>query len=108
MNTQKVKAGTIYRHYKGGLYRVINIAYTTEGKEIKSKDDIDDSVKLVVYKKIDQNVAFDDNSWLYDSDEPVTWWVRPYVIFTGSVTIDGKEQPRFTELKSALKNDDLS
>jgi len=110
MNTQKIKEGGIYRHYKGNLYKVIKIAYTTEGKELTKESDFDDSVKLVVYREIDQGVAFDENAWLYDSDDATTWWVRPYSIFTESVIIDEKEQPRFTELSYKLTNntDDCS
>jgi hypothetical protein len=90
MNTQKIKDGHIYRHYKGSLYKVIKIAYNTEGKVLEKESDIDDSVKLVVYTSLENNPALGEN----------IWWVRPYTMFTESIIIDGKEQPRFAEVET--------
>lgn len=60
-----------YQHYKGGRYRVISVAEHTETGE-----------RLVVY--------VDEFSGRY--------WVRPLVMFTEAVTVDGVEQLRFRKL----------
>ena len=69
----EVKKGK-YKHYKGKLYEVLGVARHSETLE-----------ELVVYQG------------MYDSEEfgknPI--WVRPKKMFLESVTIDGKEVPRF-------------
>ncbi|HVU79864.1 MAG TPA: DUF1653 domain-containing protein [Candidatus Paceibacterota bacterium] len=62
-------AGSIYRHYKGTEYRVLYIARHSDTEE-----------ELVVY----QDVA-----------HPEKVWVRAVPVFMETVTIDGKEVPRF-------------
>ncbi len=64
----------LYRHYKGGLYRVIGTARHSETDEM-----------LVVYR------------CLYDND---SLWVRPLRMFQESVIHDGREQPRFSFTES--------
>lgn len=59
----------LYRHYKGGEYRVIGTARHSETDEL-----------LVVYR------------CLYDND---SLWVRPLSMFTETVRCDGEEVPRF-------------
>ncbi len=58
-----------YRHYKGKDYQVIGVATHSESGEA-----------LVVYRT------------LYDRFD---LWVRPLSMFTESITIDGRAQPRF-------------
>ena len=58
-----------YRHYKGGEYRVLFTATHSETEE-----------KLVIYQTL-----YGDRGY----------WARPLSMFTGSVTVDGVEQPRF-------------
>ncbi|MGH8494372.1 MAG: DUF1653 domain-containing protein [Moraxellaceae bacterium] len=58
-----------YRHYKGKDYAVMHVARHSETEEL-----------LVVYRT------------LYDE---FSWWVRPYDMFTGEVSIAGKFVPRF-------------
>lgn len=82
-----IKENTVYRHYKGDLYRVIKVAYDTEKKVLKSAEDVDDSVKMVVYKPVVPTAL-----------GPDVWWVRPYAMFVENVVINGKEQPRFQEV----------
>ena len=65
----------IYRHYKGNLYQVLHTAQHSETEE-----------SLVVYRCL-----YGD----YDV------WVRPLTMFIGTVTVDGKQVPRF-ELIEAL------
>lgn len=48
-SSRTIKEGALYCHYKGAIYKVIKIGYTTQGKELLSVDDIDDEVKLVIY-----------------------------------------------------------
>lgn len=61
-----------YRHYKGPEYRVIGTARHSETDE-----------ELVVYHP------------LYGDTENMTFWVRPLAMFTGPVTHNGTEMPRF-------------
>ena len=69
----QVEINAIYKHYKGGLYRVIGIA-----KYSKTLED------LVIYEAI--------------YDNPVSkLWARPVNMFTGKVVVDGKEVERFTK-----------
>ncbi|MDF3030203.1 MAG: hypothetical protein K0R03_761 [Moraxellaceae bacterium] len=69
-----------YRHYKGKDYAVFRIARHSETEEL-----------LVVYRT------------LYGERG---WWVRPYEMFTGTVTVDGKTLPRF-EYVAPLDNQDF-
>jgi hypothetical protein len=67
----QVEINAIYKHYKGGLYRVIGIA--------KYRETMED---LVIYEA------------LYDN--PVSkLWARPVAMFIGKVMVDGKEVDRF-------------
>lgn len=61
-----------YRHYKGNLYQVIELACHSETEEW-----------LVVYRS------------LYGSQD---LWVRPYQMFFENVEIDGKLVPRFAKI----------
>lgn len=62
----------IYVHYKSPTmrYEVVGVALDTETQE-----------PMVIYKP------------LYASN--VTYWVRPYDMFTSQVMVDGKHVPRF-------------
>ena len=64
-----------YKHYKGGLYRVIGVA----------RLEADPSEEFVVYKA------------LYESDEfgKDALWIRPKGIFAQKVIFKGKSVPRF-------------
>lgn len=58
-----------YRHYKGNLYQVIDVAFHSESEE-----------PLVVYRKL-----YGDRSL----------WVRPLEMFLEDVLVDGQSVPRF-------------
>lgn len=60
----------LYKHYKGKLYNVINVAKHTETEEL-----------LVVYQALYGNYEY---------------WVRPFDMFHESVEINSIIQPRFT------------
>jgi hypothetical protein len=64
----------IYRHYKGKDYEVIAVARHSETEE-----------ELVVYR-----LRYGDFSY----------WVRPLVMFTESIELDGEIKPRFQWLKT--------
>ena len=64
-----IKKG-IYRHYKGNLYQVIEVATHSETQE-----------QLVVYRTL-----YGDYSM----------WVRPLEMFGELIQVDGQEVPRFT------------
>jgi len=67
----------IYRHYKGSLYQVLHTAQHSETEE-----------SLVVYRCLYGEYGV---------------WVRPLDMFAETVTVDGKEIPRFELIK--LLND---
>ena len=62
----------IYEHYKGNRYRVYGI-----GRHSESDD------YFVVYAP------------LYETDNPLGFWLRPYEMFVESVDVGGKLMPRF-------------
>ena len=62
----------IYQHYKGPRYQVLGISRHSETLEA-----------LVVYHPLAGDQA---------------WWVRPWTMFTGTVTIEGRELPRFRKV----------
>jgi len=64
-----------YRHFKGLECEVIGIAKHSETLE-----------EHVVYKELSDNQL----------------WVRPKTMFLETVTIDGKEIPRFTPIEETL------
>ncbi len=61
-----------YRHYKGNIYEVIDVARHSETEE-----------QLVVYRCLR-----DDNSL----------WVRPLAMFLERVDVAGQKVPRFTRI----------
>ena len=65
----------IYRHYKGNLYQVLHTAQHSETEE-----------SLVVYRCLYGEYGV---------------WVRPLVMFSETVTVDGdgKQLPRFELIK---------
>jgi hypothetical protein len=60
----------VYRHYKGTNYEVIAVSLDTETLQ-----------PYVVYRTM-------------NSTKPI-YWTRPYDMFVETVTVDGKEIPRF-------------
>lgn len=62
-----------YRHYKGKLYEVIDVARHSETLE-----------ELVVYRTLYTNEKGEQ-----------TLWVRPLSMFTEDVVVDGRLVPRF-------------
>ena len=66
----------IYEHYKGKRYEVIGIAHHSETLE-----------PLVIYKALYETQFGADSLW-----------VRPMDMFTQSVSVDGKQLPRFRYL----------
>ena len=63
----------IYRHYKGSLYQVLHTATHSETEE-----------SLVVYRCLYGEYGV---------------WVRSLSMFAETVTVDGKEVPRFELIK---------
>jgi hypothetical protein len=63
-----IKAG-LYRHYKGAQYQVIDTVRHSETEE-----------QLVLYRALYGEKGL---------------WVRPLVMFTETVWVNGKEEPRF-------------
>ncbi|MEC0764975.1 DUF1653 domain-containing protein [Bacillus haynesii] len=59
-----------FKHYKGGIYKVIGEVIHTETEEV-----------LVVYDDMDGTV-----------------WARPKEMFFGNVNVEGKEIKRFTKI----------
>ena len=73
LRAMHIKPGK-YRHYKGKEYEVIGIARHSETLE-----------ELVVYRAL----------YAAGNSESGSLWVRPAAMFAGTVTIGGKEIPRF-------------
>ena len=71
MTLQQPEPG-LYRHYKGGEYRVIGTARHSESDEL-----------LVVYQ------------CLYDN---ASLWVRPLAMFMETVTVGAEQLPRFERI----------
>jgi hypothetical protein len=67
----EIVVGGIYTHYKGKQYRVLGTCKHSETLE-----------DLVYYECLYENAAG-------------RYWVRPVGLFTGTLTVNGKEQPRF-------------
>ena len=65
----------VYRHYKGGEYRVMGVARHSETEEL-----------LVVYQP------------QYGERD---WWVRPLSMFTEQVEIEGRLIPRFQHIEES-------
>jgi len=65
----------LYRHYKGGKYRVMGVARHSETEEL-----------LVVYQP------------QYGERD---WWVRPLSMFTEQVEIEGRLIPRFQHIEES-------
>lgn len=72
----------VYRHYKGGLYEVLDVARHSESQEV-----------LVVYRP------------LYGERE---CWVRPYAMFMEQVQLEGVMQPRFAPVPAASPKPETS
>lgn len=68
----------IYKHYKGKLYQVIDMATHSETLE-----------EMVVYRQ------------LYGEK---SLWVRPLVMFLENININGELRPRFSLQKSVKKD----
>lgn len=64
-----------YRHYKGNLYKVIDLACHSETLQWH-----------VVYKP------------LYEHDGMPDLWLRPYDMFMETIEFEGKTMPRFTRI----------
>lgn len=62
----------IYRHYKGGLYRVLAVAHHSETNEALT---------------------------IYVSEETGQIWARPADAFFGEVEVDGQRRQRFQRLQ---------
>ena len=65
----EIRTGQIWRHFKGGVYRVLYLAYHTNTAE-----------ELVIYTSDDGGDAV---------------WARPAYMWLETVERDGKSQPRF-------------
>jgi hypothetical protein len=74
-STSSVAAGSIYEHYNGSRYKIVGVALHSETHE-----------QMTVYQA------------LYGEGG---MWVRPFTMFTESVTIDGVKQPRFKLVMAA-------
>ncbi len=70
----KVPSGAIFRHYKGKLYKIIQIGRHTEEHTLQ-----------VVYQALYKTDTY--------GDQPI--WIRPLKMFLETVTINGQEVPRF-------------
>ncbi len=71
-----------YRHYKGNLYEVIDLAQHSETLEV-----------LVVYRPLAPVSEVNPDNTNEKGEH--TLWVRPLRMFTENVVVEGKLVPRF-------------
>ena len=78
-----IKIGNIYKHFKGHIYKVVNIGYDSENYDENNPD----NSRLVVYENIDTKEV----------------WIRPYDMFNSKVDKEKypevKQEYRFEEIK---------
>jgi len=72
MKKPLIRAGT-YKHFKGGMYKVISVAKHSETLE-----------DMVVYRSLKEEDQL---------------WVRPLEMFSEKVKVEGKQIPRFEFIK---------
>lgn len=72
---RKIKIGSIYRHFKGHIYKVIAIAYDSENYQEENPE----LSKMIVYQNVDNGDC----------------WVRPYHLFNSLV--DKEKYPEITQ-----------
>lgn len=81
-----VEPGNVYRHFKGGLYIIIDKAIHSETQET-----------LILYAAIldtdDKSIEDIGRAW---DKNPI--WARPERMFTEFITRDGKTFPRFSRV----------
>lgn len=70
--SQGIRRGQVYKHYKGGTYRILHTGKHTETGET-----------MIVYHNIDGTPEV---------------WVRPLGIFGSLVLVNGEAVPRFSLL----------
>ena len=80
---REIEIGKTYRHFKGHIYKVINIGYDSENYDESNPD----NSRLVVYENVDTKEV----------------WIRPYDMFNSKVDKnkypDIKQEYRFEEIK---------
>ena len=80
---REIKAGNIYKHFKGHVYRVVCIGYDSENYDENNPE----NSRLVVYEDVDRKLV----------------WVRPYDMFNSLVDKekypDVKQEYRFEEIE---------
>ena len=79
---REIKIGSVYRHFKGHIYKVVNIGYDSENYDEQNPN----NSRLVVYENIDTKEV----------------WIRPYDMFNSKVDKDKypdiKQEYRFEEI----------
>ena len=65
---RKIEIGKTYRHFKGHIYKVVNIGYDSENYDEQNPD----NSRLVVYENVDTKEV----------------WIRPYDMFNSKVDKD--------------------
>ena len=62
---REIEIGKTYRHFKGHIYKVVNIGYDSENYDESNPD----NSRLVVYENVDTKEV----------------WIRPYDMFNSKV-----------------------
>ena len=79
---REIKIGNVYKHFKGHIYKVVNIGYDSENYDEENPN----NSRLVVYENIDTKEV----------------WIRPYDMFNSKVDKDKypdiKQEYRFEEI----------
>ena len=77
-----IQTGQIYRHYKGGMYKIIAV-----GLEVAEPGH--SARKMVVYQNIDPDIIY------IDIDNPEKIWIRDITIFQDTLLWNNQTVKRF-------------
>ena len=79
---EKLVTGSIYRHYKGHLCKLLNLG--------KLEEDLEE---VVIYQELDDSKEYGNNAI----------WVRRKSIFLEEVDVNGEKVPRFKYIGDKLE-----
>ena len=79
---REIKIGNTYKHFKGHVYKVINIGYDSENYDSNNPD----NSKLVVYENVDTKEV----------------WIRPYDMFNSKV-----DKEKYPEVKQEYRFEEI-
>ena len=79
---REIKIGNTYKHFKGHIYKVVNIGYDSENYDKENPD----NSRLVVYENVDTKEV----------------WIRPYDMFNSKV-----DKEKYPEVKQEYRFEEI-